>query len=79
MMKETKAISQTLQIERELKKQGSIIWKCNGVSMLPFIKEKRDLVILETIKTEPEPYDVVMYSRKLKDTKEYVLHRLLYK
>ena len=71
-----KPVSETLQLEKELNKKGSIIWKCNGISMLPFIKADRDIVILESIKSEPKPYDVVMY--KLDSVNKYVLHRLLY-
>ena len=75
----------TLELEEELKNNNYVIWKCNGVSMLPFIKAESDILILETIKSEPKPYDVLMYIRNLPDTFEgkhiqkYVLHRLLYK
>lgn len=71
-----KPVSETLQLEKELDKKGSVIWKCNGISMLPFIKPEKDLVILESIKSEPKPYDVVMY--KSDSVNKYVLHRLLY-
>ena len=71
-----KPVSETLQLEKELDKKSSVIWKCNGISMLPFIKPEKDLVILESIKSEPKPYDVVMY--KLDSVNKYVLHRLLY-
>ena len=72
-----KPVSETLQLEKELDKKGSVIWKCNGISMLPFIKPEKDLVILESIKSEPKPYDVVMYKRNTDN--QYVLHRLLYR
>ena len=74
-----KPASETVQLEKQLKKQGSVIWKCKGISMNPFIKPGRDLVILESIKSEPNPYDVVMYIRQQNSTKEYVLHRLMNK
>ena len=77
MSKDAKPAIETLQLEKELKKQGSVIWRCNGISMNPFIKPDRDLVILESIKSEPDPYDVVMY--KLGNDKQYVLHRLINK
>ena len=51
----------TLELEEELKNNNYVIWKCNGVSMLPFIKAESDILILETIKSEPKPYDVLMY------------------
>lgn len=74
-----KPVCETLQLEKELDKKGSVIWKCNGISMLPFIKPEKDLVILESTKSEPKPYDVVMYIRQQNSTKEYVLHRLMNK
>ena len=70
-------ISEKANLEEVLDKSGSIIWKCNGVSMLPFIKGGRDLVILESFKSKPNPYDVVMYKRNTDN--QYVLHRFLYK
>lgn len=61
--------------EEELRKHGRLIYTNVGTSMLPFLRQRRDLLIIE-----PRPegrckkYDVVLYKRP--DGK-YVLHRIL--
>lgn len=45
-----------------------------GKSMLPFLEEGRDSVILEKIKKPPKRGDIVLYCRK---NGEYVLHRVV--
>ena len=60
-------------IEQTILDQGYIIRETHGTSMLPFLREGRDLVIL----TKPisiKPGDVVLFKRK---ESEYVLHRII--
>lgn len=60
--------------EELLEKQGSFAYTNRGFSMLPLLREKKD--IIEIRKKEPgrcKKYDVVLYKRG----KKYVLHRIL--
>lgn len=60
--------------EEELKNQGKLIWRNRGYSMLPLIRQDRDLILIE-----PSPasrcrkYDAVLYKRN----DQYILHRIL--
>jgi hypothetical protein len=61
--------------EEQLREHGSLIYTNVGNSMLPLLREKRDLLIIER---RPEGrckrYDVVLYRRP---SGQYVLHRIL--
>ena len=60
--------------EEELERHGSIVFTNKGDSMLPLLREDRDLLVIE--KKGPErckKYDVVLFKRGEK----YVLHRIL--
>lgn len=63
--------------EHELKRKRKLIYSTKGISMLPMIKENRDLVILVPPSVKPpSKYDVVLYLCR---DKRYVLHRVLKK
>lgn len=61
--------------EEELRRHGRLIYTNTGTSMLPMLRQHRDLLIIE-----PRPqgrckrYDVVLYKRP---SGQYVLHRIL--
>ncbi len=61
--------------EQELARSGRLVYTNVGTSMLPMLRPRRDLLIVE-----PRPqgrckrYDVVLYKRP---TGQYVLHRIL--
>lgn len=60
--------------EEELEKHGSIVFTNKGVSMMPLLRQDRDLMVIE--KKGPgrcAKYDVVLFKRGEK----YVLHRIL--
>jgi signal peptidase I len=60
--------------EEELEKNGSLVFTNKGVSMMPLLRQDRDLMVIE--KKGPErckKYDVVLFKRGGK----YVLHRIL--
>lgn len=65
--------------ERELNESGAIIYTNVGVSMLPLIKENRDILIIKKVQPENlKKYDVVLFKRKnIKGRGEYVLHRIV--
>ncbi len=73
-------------IVEELKENGRLIYSNVGDSMLPFIKQGRDLLVIERPKSWDElpddsltrklkKYDVPLYKRDGADV--YVLHRVL--
>ena len=61
--------------EEYLEKNGTLIYRNVGVSMLPLIKQGRDLFIVQK-KSENrcKKYDVVLYKRA---DEKYVLHRII--
>lgn len=61
--------------EEYLEKNGTLIYRNVGVSMLPLIKQGRDLFIVKKKSAERcKKYDVVLFKRA--DNK-YVLHRII--
>lgn len=69
---------QTLSFEELLARDGRLVYTNRGVSMLPLLREGRDLMIIE--KTPP-PYrrlDAVLFRRDgVEGRGAYVLHRIL--
>ena len=60
--------------EEELERNGSLVFTNKGRSMMPLLRQDRDLMVIE--KKGPErckKYDVVLFKRGEK----YVLHRIL--
>jgi hypothetical protein len=61
--------------EEELERYGNLVYKCKGYSMMPLIRQGRDLV--EIVRKEQgvrcRKYDVVLYKRG----ERYILHRIL--
>lgn len=60
--------------EEELERSGSLAFTNKGRSMLPLLREDRDLMVIE--KKGPErckKYDAVLYKRG----ERYVMHRIL--
>ncbi len=60
--------------ETELETRGKLIYTNVGDSMMPLIREGRDLLILEKPEGRLKKYDVPLYKR---DSGQYVLHRIL--
>lgn len=61
--------------EEVLEKDGKLIYRNVGTSMLPLIRENRDLIIIEKKGGERlKKYDVVLYKRA---NGQYVLHRII--
>jgi hypothetical protein len=64
----------SMTFEEELEKNGTIVFTNRGVSMMPLLRENRDLMVIE--KKGPErckKYDAVLFKRG----ERYVLHRIL--
>lgn len=60
--------------EEIIEKDGKLIYTNLGDSMLPLIREGRDLLIIEKPVGRLKKYDIPLYKR---DTGQYVLHRVL--
>lgn len=61
--------------EEQLEKHGSLVYTNVGDSMMPLLREHRDLLIIE--KREPgrcKKFDVVLYRRP---SGKYILHRII--
>lgn len=60
--------------EEELAEHGRLIYTNVGDSMMPMLRERRDLLIIERPDGRLKKYDVPLYKR---DSGQYVLHRIL--
>ena len=60
--------------EEELERTGKLIYTNLGDSMMPLIREKRDLLIIRKPEGPLKKYDVPLYHR---ESGAYVLHRIL--
>ena len=65
--------------EEELEKSGFIVYTNVGVSMLPLIRENRDILIIKKARPESlKKRDIVLFKRKnVKGRGKYVLHRVI--
>lgn len=62
------------KFEDEIREKGYIVYTNVGDSMMPLLRERRDLIVVSKI-TEPlKKYDTVLYKRP---TGAYVLHRII--
>ena len=60
--------------EAELARKGTITYTCKGVSMLPLLRQQRDLFTITKRDGRCKKYDVVLYKRY---DGAYVLHRVI--
>lgn len=60
--------------EEEIHRNGTIIYTNVGDSMMPFIKQGRDVLVISRAEGRLKRYDVPLYKR---DSGQYVLHRIL--
>lgn len=60
--------------EEEIARMGKLIYTNVGDSMMPIIRQNRDLLIIEKVNGRLKKYDVPLYKR---DSGQYVLHRIL--
>ena len=59
--------------ELQLERDGVLIYPNKGTSMLPLIRQGRDLMVIKKLNKRPRKYDAVLFIRA--DGK-YVLHRI---
>lgn len=60
--------------EEELERKGTITYTCRGVSMLPLLRQQRDLFTISKRQGRCKKYDVALYKRA---DGAYVLHRIV--
>ena len=60
--------------EEQLRKNGKLIYTNKGDSMMPLIRQDRDLLVIVPAQGRLKKYDVPLYRR---DDGKYVLHRIL--
>ena len=60
--------------EEILNRDGKLFYTNVWDSMMPLIRQGRDLLVIEKITGKPKKYDIPLYRR---DNGQYVLHRIL--
>ena len=64
--------------EKELNESGKLIYTNVGVSMLPLIRENRDVMVIEKLSGAPKKLQVVLFKRNgIEGRGKYVVHRIL--
>lgn len=61
--------------EDVLNAKGSLVYTNMGKSMLPFIKEGRDILVIKSLNERIKKYDIVLSKRP---SGRYLLHRVIY-
>lgn len=65
---------QELHIEEQLALSGEVMVCTSGISMLPMLRNRRDMVVIAKVKRPLERHDVPLYRL---DSGKLVLHRIL--
>ena len=67
-----------MSFEEELEKNGKLIYTNKGVSMMPLLRQGKDVMVIESCKVEElKKFDAVLFVRNRPNKKEYILHRIL--
>lgn len=67
-------MSEYSTIEAEIEKHGIGIFTNVGDSMMPLLRQRRDIIHISKVDGRLKKYDVPLYKR---DNGQYVLHRIL--
>ena len=59
--------------ESMLKEDGFLVYTNVGCSMLPLLRQRRDIIEIRPLTAHPKKYDVVLYKRG----DRYILHRII--
>ena len=74
MAEQYDALMNKATFDEIIERDGRLIYTNKGDSMLPLIKEGRDLLVIEKTNGRLKRFDVPLYKR---DTGQYVLHRIV--
>ena len=68
-----------MSFEELMEKNGFIAYSFKGTSMLPLLKQEKDIVVIKKQDTDVfHEFDIVLFRRNLAENrKEYVLHRII--
>lgn len=67
-----------MKFEDILEKDGTLVYTNKGYSMMPWIHEGKDVIIIDKLTTNPKKWDVVFFRRPgIVGRGEYVLHRVM--
>lgn len=65
----------TTTFKEELERSGRLVYTNKGVSMMPLLRQDKDLMIIEKkVEGQLKQYDAVLFIR---DNGQYVVHRIL--
>lgn len=64
----------SVRFEDVLARDGRLVYTCVGTSMMPLLRQRRDILIIERPRGALRKYDVPLFKR---DSGKYVLHRVL--
>lgn len=73
MTTNNKGDSRLYSFEELLETKGYIVYRNVGYSMMPLLRQKRDVIEIHPLAGRPKKYDVILYKRK----NRYILHRVL--
>ena len=65
---------EVLKFEDVIERDGAIIFPNKGSSMLPLIRQGKDLMVIEKLNGKPQLFDAVLFKRA---NGQYVLHRIM--
>ena len=68
-----KAEAKTYTFEEILKEKGFLVYTNVGTSMMPLLRQRRDIIEIRPPKGRCKKYDAVLYKRG----KKYILHRII--
>ncbi len=67
-----------MTFEEVLNRDGKLIYTNKGVSMMPLLRQDKDLLVIEKCNPKTlKKYDAVLFVRNGQGKKNYVLHRIL--
>ena len=72
-MSESKPSAKVYTFEEMINVYQCVIYTCTGFSMLPLLRQRKDIVEIRPKTSKLKKYDVVLYKRGDK----YILHRIL--
>lgn len=67
-----------MTFEEVLSTQGRLVYTNKGVSMLPLLRQGKDIMVIEAIREPLKKYDAVLFVRpRVPGRSPYILHRIL--